>query len=355
MSWASPADEGQGNPALIKAMLHRRKSTPILYWRFKRPKARVYAAAVARLVAYRLGAAVPAVLSMTALAFIGAAAGIISSPRWPPLKSVSGEMINAATVHATAEIAHLAPAIVALSIALVIMPRPHRWLFTIITLGIGFLGYYQRYIPPFPQSTIASAITQRAASLISRIPLPTSGTSISVAIVPLVLIALIIYFSDRLYHATISRSASTIPRRPASHYRSTFRSVTAARRLSAASVAAVFLSIDLWIVVNLRAQPPVSRYAIPAHGHSPLSAAGWLLAVVAVAFLVCAPRPQGYRPLMILLVIGLTACAFLPYRLLAAPAGIPAAPHSFWPLIIAYLLITGFAFDLVAALLDWPV
>jgi hypothetical protein len=36
------------------------------------------------------------------------------------------------------------------------------------------------------------------------------------------------------------------------------------------------------------------------------------------------------------------------------PAGIPAAPHSFWPLVIAYIAVAGIGFDLVTALLDWP-
>jgi hypothetical protein len=356
MSWAAPADEGQGNPALIGAMLRRRKSTPALYWRLKRPRAHVYAGAVARLVIYRLAAAAAAILAITLLAFVGAVAGNIGYPRWPALKSIGGGTIKVATVHATAELSHWAPAFLALGLVLVIIPRPHRWLFRITTVSGAALGYYQWRLPPFPQSTVASDITRRAASLTSRITLPVSSTSVSVAIVPLAVIALIGYILYRNAYALTARTTGFIPGRPVKHYRSTFRAVSVTRRLMAVPITAGLLAVNLWIVENIRVLLPSTRYGTFLLWHSQLSPAEWVLVTVAVALIICAPRPQGYPWLLIMLLVAVTAYALLPYQsLFPVPAGILAAPDSFWMLAIAYLLVTGLAFDLVAALLDWPI
>ncbi len=337
-------------------MLRRRKSTPVLYWHLKRPRAHVYAGAVARLVIYRLVAAAAAILAIMLLAFVGAVAGNIGYPHWPALKSISGGMINLATVHATAELSHWVPAFLALGLALVIIPRPHQWLFRITMVSGAALGYYQRRLPPFPHSTMANDIIRQAASLAGRITLPVSAKSLSTAIAPLAIVALIGYILYRSSYTLTMRTMSFIPRRPINHYRSTFRAVSVTRRLMAVPVTAGLLAVSLWIVENIRILLHITRIDVFLLWHSQPSPGEWLLVTVAVALIICTPRPQGYPLLLIALLVALTVYALWPYQsLFPMPTGILAAPGSFWMLAVAYLLVTGLAFDLVAALLDWRI
>ena len=382
MSLTAPVDEGQENPALVEVMLRRRKSAPALYWRLRRPKTRVYVGAVTRLVIYRLAAAAAAVLAITLLAFVGAVAGNIGYPRWPALKSIGAETIKVAAVHAMAEPSHWAPAFIAFGLVLVIIPRPHRWLFRITMAGGVALGYYQRRIPPFPPSTVSADITSRTASLISQAIRLVSKTTVPVAppsqlaaalataVGSLALVALIGYVLYRNAYTLTARTTGFIPHRPVKHYRSMFCAVSVTKRLTAVPITAGLLTVDFWIAENIRVLLPVdswivekirvllpaTRYRAFLFAHSPLSPAQWVLAAAAVALIICAPRPRGYPWLLIVLLVAMTAYALVPYQsLFPVPTGFLAAPDSFWALAIGYLLMTGLAFDIVAALLDWPI
>lgn len=356
MSWAASASESRGNPALIAALLRRHGSTHALYWRYKRPRARVYAGALSRVVIYRLVAAVEATFAITLLAFAGAVAGIIGYPRWPALKSIHGEMISGATVSAAAELSHWVPAFLLLGLIIVIIPRPHRWLFRITMLSGGAVGYFQQRIPSFPHSAVASDISARAASLTARIPLPKLTTSVSIAMAPPVIAALIGYILYQNSYTLTLRTISFIPIHPVKHYRSTFRAVSVTRRLIAALVTAGLLAVNIWLVENMRLSLPHTHYGTFLLGTSHPSLMAWLIAVVIFALAICAPRPQGYQWLLIFFMVAMTVYAFLPYQMLPPmPVDIPAVPDSFWVLAVVYLLVTGLAFDLAGALLDWPI
>jgi hypothetical protein len=356
MSWAASANESRGNPALIAAKLRRRGSTHALYWRYKRPRARVYAGALSRLVIYRLIAAVEAIFAITLLAFAGAVAGIIGYPRWPALKSIHSERISAATASAAAELSHCVPAFLLLGLIIVIVPRPHRWLFRITMLSGGAVGYFQQRIPSFPHSAVANDISARVASLTGRIPLPKLTASVSIAMAPPVIAVLIGYLLYRNSYTLTLRTTGLIPIHPAKHYRSTFRAVSVTRRLIAALVTAGLLAVNLWLAENMRLSLPDTHYGTFLLGTSHPSLMTWLIAVVVFALAICAPRPQGYQWLLIVFIIAITVYAFLPYQILPPmPVDVPAVPASFWVLAVVYLLVTGLAFDLAGALLDWPI
>lgn len=356
MSWAAPTGESPGNPAFSAAMLLRRRSTHALYWRYKRPRARVYAVALSKLVIYRLAAAPLAIVAIMLLAFAGAVAGNIGYPRWPPLNTIKGEQISLATVRAAAGLGYWAPAFILLGLVLVIIPRPHRWLFRITMLGGAALGYFQQRIPSFPDSVLASEITARAGQVISGIPLDRSGASVSVAMVPPVIGALIGYPLYRIAYTLTLRTTDFIPSRPVKHYRSSFRAVSVTKRLIAALVIAGSLAVNLWLMENMRLSLPRISYGSFLLGNSHLSLTAWLIAIVVCAVIICTPRPQGYQRLLLVFMVAITAYAFLPYQILPSiPVGIPVAPDSFWTLTVVYLLVTGLAFDLAGALLDWPI
>ena len=126
------------------------------------------------------------------------------------------------------------------------------------------------------------------------------------------------------------------------------------RRLVAAAVTSGLLSIELWIIENVRAPLSGAYYGISISGHSASSAIAWMLAVVVAALIICMPCPQGFKWLFDVILIVIAAYAFAPHvHLLQLPNWLPTAQNSFWELVIAYIFVTGFCFDLVAALLDW--
>src|SRR5260221_10167175 len=123
MSWAAPTDAGQENPAALRAMLRRRKSPARLYWLLERPRPRAYARAVANVIIYRVVAAAAASLAITLCAFLGAAAGSLSYPRWPAVRSIGDRTLSLAVADAFTELSRWVPAFIVLGLILVIIPR----------------------------------------------------------------------------------------------------------------------------------------------------------------------------------------------------------------------------------------
>jgi hypothetical protein len=164
------------------------------------------------------------------------------------------------------------------------------------------------------------------------------------------------YVAYRYAYGFTVRSTGIFPRRTVSHYHSTFAGLSVLRRLAAVPVAAAVFVASVWIVESIRAPLPGVRYAAVLFGYGHPSDITWLLAALIVAWTVCLPRPNGFEWLFIALLVGLTAYAFAPHvYLIRLPAAIPAAsPGSFWALVIAYLCVAGFGYNLLAALLDWP-
>ncbi len=334
-------------------MLRRRKSSAKLYWRLKRPRPRVYARGVVGVIFYRVIAAVVASLAVALCMFLGIVAGNISYPRWPPFSRIQGRTIIMADIHAVAELGRWVPIFIAFGLILVCIPRAHRFIFALTLLSCAALGYYQRYLPSLPASSATAYTTRQAASLASRIPSKTS-ISLTASSVLLAAVAVVAYILYRSAYSLTRRTVGFIPRRPINHYRSAFRSVSLTRRLVAAAVTSGLLSIELWIIENIRAPQPGTYYGISISGHSASSAIVWMLATVVVAFIICTPCPQGFKWLFYVILIAITAYAFAPHvHLLQLPNWLPAVHNSFWALVIAYIFVTGFAFDLVTALLDW--
>jgi hypothetical protein len=353
MSWAAPTTERPEDTAAVQAMLRRRKSSAKLYWRLKRPTPRVYARALVRVIVYRVIAAVVASLAVALCVFLGVVAGNISYPRWPHLSTIQGRTIILADVHAVGGLGRWVPIFVAFGLILVCIPRAHRFIFGLTLLSSAALGYYQRYLPPLPASSVTSYTTRRTASLASRIPFKTS-ISLTASLVLLAAVAVVAYILYRRAYSLTKRTTGFIPRRPVNHYHSAFISVSLTRRLAAAAVTWGLLSIELWIIENIRAPLPDTYYGISISGHSVSSAIAWILAAVVVALIICMPCPQGFRWLFYAILVATFAYAFSPHaHLVQLPTWLPAAHNSFWALVIAYIFVTGLGFYLVAALLDW--
>jgi hypothetical protein len=121
-------------------------------------------------------------------------------------------------------------------------------------------------------------------------------------------------------------------------------------------VTTALLAVNLWLAENIRLSLPHTYYDTFFLANSYLSPMAWIIAIFVFAIAICVPRPQGYRWLLVVFMIAITAYAFLPYQILPPTlVGVPSVPDSFWVLAVVYLLVTGLAFDLVGALLDWPV
>ncbi len=355
MSWAAATSEGQEITAAVEAVLRRRRGPEELFWRLRRPRAHVYAREAVRVLIYRVAAAAAAVVAITLCAFLGMVAGNIGTPRWPPLALIGTRTVTLAAVHAVTQFAAWMPAFTALGVILVIIPRPQRWVFRLTVLAGGALGYCQRHLPSFPRSSLASAITERSASVAAHLPLRPSAPSEGVASVVLVGAVVAGYAAYRYSYDLAVRSTDLFPRRPVTHYRSTFTGVSLPRRLAAVPIAAALLATGVWIAESIRAPLPGVRYWAFFFGYSQPSIMAWVLAALIVAWVICMPSPQGFQWLLILLIFGLTAYAFAPHvYLIRIPAVIPAAgPGSFWALVVAYLCVIGVGCNLVATLLDW--
>jgi hypothetical protein len=330
-------------------MLRRRKSPAKLYWRLERPGLRKYARPVAHVIIYRAVAVAAASLAITLYAFLGVVIGNVSYPRWPAVRSIDDQTISLAEAHSTAELSHGVPAFIVLGLILVSIPRAHLWVFRITMLSGVALGYYYRRLPPFPQSALAIDIIRRTASLTRSIPRHLAVSPIA-AVGLLLAAAVVARVLYRTAYILTARSTSFIPRRPRSHNYSAFIRTELTRRLVAVPVTAVLLSVSLWIVQNIRAPLPGARYGVQS------SATDWMLATVVVALIICMPSPRGYRWPLITLWTAITVYALSPHvRLLRIPSWLPAASNSFWILVIVYFVVIGFGFDLVTALLDWPI
>lgn len=351
MSGTVPAEESRVNPDLIETLLRRRKSTAVLYWRYKRPGRRVYASAIARLVAYRIAAAGAAIIAFALASFDGAVARAIGYPHSPPLNEISWAMITTAVAQSILSISHLAPVIVAFGLALVVIPLPHRWLFGITLLCAIGLGYYQSILPPFPWSELSSEIDGRIASVTRWMLSHPSSVSGLTPIAGLTVIAGYLFY--RSWYTVTARTIGFIPHRPRSYAPSTFVAVSVSRRIAAAALTAGLLMLISWLVESMRVLLPQVRYATPPHWHIQLSLANWVLIAVAASLIVCVPRPNGHGRLLIILVAVVTIFAFWPQNLLPPPPGFPVASYNIWLLVIVYFPVTGVAFDLVSALLDW--
>lgn len=353
MSWAAPTAERQEDAAAIQAMLRRRKSPAELYWRLQRPRPRIYARGVAGIIVYRVIAAVVASLAIALCVFLGIVAGIVGYPRWPSFGSIQGRTIILAGVHAVGELGRWVPIFIALGLVLVSIPRPHRFIFVPTLLGSAVLGYYQRYLPPFPSSSVTAYTAKQAVSLASHIP-SSRSIQLSASLALLSAVAVIAYILYRWAYGLVKRTMTFIPRRPMNRYHSAFISVSLTRRLVAAAITFALLSIELWIIDDIRAPLPGAHYGIAISGHSASSVIAWMLVAALVALIVCTPCPQGFRWLFCVILIAIAAYAFAPsIHLLQLPNWLPAVHNSFWVLVIVYFFVTGLGFDQVSRLLDW--
>ena len=200
---------------------------------------------------------------------------------------------------------------------------------------------------------MTEAITTRSASLSTQLTrhLPTS--SLESALLPLAAAVIVAYVLYRNAYDTVLRTVGFIPLRPVSHYRSTFTAVSVTRRLVAAVITTLLLAVDLWLVRNIRMSLPGMHYGAFLIKHGQLSAAGWMLAVVIATLIICMPRPSGSRWLLIVILGTLALYVSLPdVNLIRVPSLLPFSSSSLWALVLAYLFVTGFGFDLITALLD---
>jgi hypothetical protein len=355
MSGTAPAEESWVNAALVRAMLRKRKSTAVLYWRFVRPRARIYGVAWAKFVAYRTAAAVTAIIVLVFASFDGSMLGAVGYPRWPQSSKINAGMITAAVVQASSYSSRLAPVILALGLVLVIIPRPHRWHFAIVLLGVIALGYFASALPPLARSKLSDAISGRVASAAHTVLSQETGTTPLYSLVLLAgTIVVIGYLLYRSCYTLALRTADLIPHRPRNHRRSTFMAVSVARRLIAAIVTGVLFAVSLWLVESGRLVLPVTRHATPGPWHVQFTLIEWMVLTVVAGLVVCGSRPNGNRWLLVALLTIMTVSAFWPHNAFPLPVGISAAPFGFWPLVIAYFAVIGMAFDVAAALLDWP-
>jgi hypothetical protein len=378
MSLAGTRSDRRADPAAGAKLQGWRRDSPRLYWRLKKPKPRVYVRAVGKLLLYRVIAAAAVAVAIIVSALVGAVAANLNFPRWSSLlriqrhppsliaphaskilsgwaASIHGPTIATAISHATAGLAPLVPAFLLLGLILVSIPRAHRWIFSMTLDGGLALGYYQRHLPRLPQSAVTEAITTRSASLSTQLTrhLPTS--SIVSAQLPLAVALILSFVLFRNAYVTTLRTVGFIPLRPVNHYRSTFTAVSVTRRLAAAVITAPLLVVDVWIVRNIRMSLPGIHPGTLIIKHGQLSATGWILAIVAATLIICMPRPHGSQWLLTAILEILTLYALLPHvNLIAVPSLLPFSPSSLWALILAYLVVTGFGFDLITGLLDWP-
>lgn len=354
MSGTTPADESRVKPALTGSLLRRRASTAVLYWRFVRPRVGVYAVAWARLVAYRIAAAVMAIIVLGLASLDGSLVGAIGYPHWRPPYVVDARTLTNAIVQAGSFSCRLAPVILMLGLVLVIIPRPHRWHFRMTVLGVVALSCFGSTLPSLAGSKLSAEISRQlslaANSAFSRETGPQALYSLGLLAGTIAVITFPMYW---YCYALAIRTADSIPHRPRNHRRSTFLAVSVARRLIAAIVAAIALAMGLWLVQSAR-QVLLIRHATQGPWHVQFTLIEWILITIVAGLTVSASRPNGSRWCLVALLTILTFIAFWPYNAFPLPVGIPAAGHGFWPLIIAYFLVTGLSFDLVTALLDWP-
>jgi hypothetical protein len=271
-------------------------------------------------------------------------------------------MIILAVAGALADLSRWLPAFMGLGLILVSIPRAHLWLFRITMLAGAALGYYQRHLPSLPWSAAAADITKKPAALMdhaSRVLSVRTDVQFSfgVTISLLAAAALLASIFYRWAYILTIRTVNFIPRRPIIHNRSAFFSVGLTRRLAAVPVTAGLLAICLWIVQNIRAPLPGARYGVFIFGQNESSATGWIIVTALIALMICTPYPRGDKLPFILLLAAITVYACWPrVHLLQVPNWIPTAPSgSFWALVAVYFLTTGFGFDLIAGLLDWPI
>ena len=369
MSKTAPAGVPERNPATVRAERRRDRRLAKLYWGLWRPRPGEYARAVAGIIICRVTAAVMASLAITLYAFLGIVLSNMSYPRWSTTKNIrDGWAISVAAVPAAVQLSRWVPAIVLFAVILICIPRANIWIFRLTILGGVALGFYQRYLPPFPQPAAMGDIVRRVTSaggwaqshlalLTSRMQVAQQQGSWAVLVyigisLAIVLIAYILY--RNAYVLTV-RTGSFFPRRPRSHKRSSL-----SRRLMAVLVTAGLLSADLWILQNIHSSLPAARYgAFFEYNH--IAAIDWALAALGAALIIGAAlitwvRLRGDRWLWIAFLVAITFYAVSTHvYLLRLPAWIPPAPQSFWMIVITYFIVTAFCFDLVAALLDWPI
>jgi hypothetical protein len=353
MAWAAPSSEREDIPDAVEAMLGGRKSPERLYWRLHRPRASVYARRARQVLLYRAAAAAAGIIAIALGAFVGMVLGNIGNPRWPPAARIGTRTVSLAVVHAVAEFPAWMPAFIVLGVILAIIPRPRSWIFGLTVLGAGALGYCLRFLPEFHPSALASAITERTAAATDRLRL---GPQSSAGVPVLLLLAAIVagYACYRYSYGFAARSTGVIPRRPVTHYRSTFAGRPVTMRLTAVPLTMVVLTAVVWIAEGVRAHLPGVRYEAFLFGDSHPSVLTWLLAALIVAWVVCMPHPNGLQWLFIVLLLGLTGYAFFPHvYLIRLPADSLLAGASFWGLVFAYLGVAGFGYSAIAAVLDW--
>jgi len=344
------------NAAALRSMLRRRKSPARLYWLLERPGFRVYARAVARLIAYRVVAAAAASLAITLCGFLGAAVGNLGYPRWAAVGKINGLMASLAVVHADRDLSRLLPGFIMLGLILVSIPRARRWIFRLITLIAAVLGYYQRHLPPFWRSAATTSISRGVLSLTRlmqrHLAAPAQGDRALVLAVA-ILAAYIAYGLYRIAYGLTAATMTFIPHRLKIRGTSGFFRVSVPRRLLAVPVTAALLAVSLWIVQGIRAPLPGAHSGMILLGYRQPSA-WWLAAAVGFALMICMPRPRGYPWLLVAVLVAVAAYASWPrVYLLRMPNWVPAAPHNFWLLLAAYLLVTGLGFGAVAAELGW--
>jgi hypothetical protein len=294
-----------------------------------------------------------------ALGNISVVLGNIGKPGWQqPVAHIGSRMLSQAVEHSVAravtEFAAWMPVFIVLGLVLAVIPRPRRWIFRLTVLGAGALGYCRRFLPPLPRSSAASAVTERTAALTARLPLRSPASVAGLVTVVLLLAVVAAYVCYRYSYGFAVRSTGIIPRRPVTHYRSTFARLPVLERLAAVPLAAAVIMAVAWLAEGIRAQLPGVRYGDFLFGYSHPSALIWSLAALIVAWIICMPHPHGYQWLFIVVLLGVTAYAFFPHvYLISMPAASPTAGASFWALVVVYLGVTGFGYTAIASLLDW--
>jgi len=374
MSGTVTAGVSERGPAAVRVARRRNRRLAKLYWHLWRPRPGTYVWAVARIVICRVIAAVMASAAIILYGFLGTVLGNMSYPRWPTTINVEkGWAISVATVPAVVQLSSWVPAIALFSVILICIPRARIWIFRFTILASIALGFYQRHLPAFPQPAAIEDITRRVepaaswaqshlVSLIGSLQAvlaPPAKQQIGwvvpvYAIVSLMIVLIAHIFYRNAYILTL-RTGNFFPRRPRSHNRSAFYAISPSRRLMAVLVTAGLLSVDLWILQNLHSSLPAMHY-VTSFGYSQLSAIDWAVAAFGAALIICSPRPRGHQRLWIVFLAGITVYAASTHAyLLHLPAWIPPAPQGFWTIVIAYFIATGFCFDLVSILLDWPI
>ena len=375
MSETAPAGVLQRSPASVRAARRRGRRLARLYWHLWRPRSAAYARAVAGIVICRVIAAVMAGAAIILFVFLGAVLGNMSYPRWPTTRNIEdGWAISVAVVPVVVQLSNWVPAIALFAVILISIPRARIWIFRLTIPASLALGFFQRLLPAFPQPAAVDDITRRldaAASwaqghlvvLIGNMqaqqaqhtgsPVDWVAPVYAGAALLILLTAYSLY--RKAYNLTL-RTGKFFPRRPRTHNRSPFYVISRSRRLAAALVTAGVLSADLWILQNIHAALPAVHYGVASFGYNQITAIDWAALALGAALITCTPSPRGYLRLWVALLLGVTAYAASTHvHVLHLPTWIPPAPHSFWTIAIAYFIVTGFCFDLVSVLLDWPI